>query len=351
MGVNAASPHSSALHGDDRAAAGLWDRFGRRISYLRLSLTEHCNFRCQYCSPATGTPFFEHQDHLRPDELQRILQVFHGLGLQHLRFTGGEPLIHPHLLAHVDFARQLGIGKISLSSNGYLLDRLAAKLAHAGLNSINISLDTLEEKLFTQVTRGGDLKRVLRGIDAAIEHAIPRIKLNVVLLQQVNADALPQLVEFAQQRGLDIRFIETMPLGSAGTDSQDRDYLSAASARERVEAHFGMLLPVASSRDQGPARLYALPGGTGRIGFISPISENFCATCNRVRLTATGRLVYCLGQEQGLELRPLLRTAEASDADLLRAIRAGVWHDKPERHEFDRDRQRSSKIFMMRLGG
>lgn len=326
------------------------DQFGRSITYLRLSLTEHCNFRCQYCSPAAGTPYFEREEHLRPEEIHSVLRCFYSLGLQHLRFTGGEPLIHPQLLRHVHYARELGIGKISLSTNGYLLDRLAKPLARAGLNSLNISLDTLNPDKFQQVTRGGDVARVLRGIDAAREAKVPRIKLNAVLLRGVNGDELAKLVEYAVTRDLEIRFIETMPLGSAGSSSQDQDYFSAADARAEIEASFGPLLPLASSRDQGPARRYTLPGGRGRIGFITPISDNFCATCNRVRLTATGRVVFCLGQEAGMELRPLLR-AGVSIAELGRAIAQGIWRDKPERHVFTQDRERSSKIFMMRLGG
>lgn len=351
--ADSAADHASrsiAVERESSAARGLWDQFGRRISYLRLSLTEHCNFRCQYCSPASGTPFFEHAEHLRAEEIELVLRSFHALGLQHLRFTGGEPLIHPQLLRYVRFACELGIGKLSLSSNGYLLDRLAEPLAAAGLNSLNVSLDTLDPEAFARVTRGGDLQRVLRGIDCARAAEIPRIKLNVVLMRQVNADALPELVEYAFERGLEIRFIETMPLGSAGKASQDEEFFSASAARANIEAAMGPLLPVASSRDQGPARLFTLAGGNGRIGFITPLTDNFCATCNRVRLTATGRLVYCLGQEAGMELRQLLR-AGAGTEEVSAAIAKGVWQDKPERHLFTEDRERSSKIFMMRLGG
>lgn len=328
----------------------LWDQYGRRITYLRLSLTEHCNFRCQYCSPEEGTPYFEREEHLRPDEVHLVLRSFQALGLQHLRFTGGEPLIHPRLLAHVRYANELGIGKISLSSNGYLLDRLAESLAQAGLNSLNISLDTLDPEKFQQVTRGGALPRVLRGIDAARAAGIPRIKINTVLLRSINGSELASLVDYAVARGLEIRFIETMPLGIAGSGSQEQDYLSASEARVIIERAFGSLLPLANSRDQGPARRYTLPGGHGSIGFITPISDNFCATCNRVRLTATGRLVFCLGQEAGMELRPLLRSGMGM-VELGKAIAQGIWQDKPERHVFDQDRKRSSKIFMMRLGG
>ncbi|MCE5393922.1 MAG: GTP 3',8-cyclase MoaA [Acidithiobacillus sp.] len=331
--------------------SGLQDRFGRQITYLRLSLTEHCNFRCQYCSPAEGTPYFDREDHLSGPEAQRLLRIFRGLGLQHLRLTGGEPLIHPRVVETVQYGVGLGIGKVSLSTNGYLLDRFAADLQAAGLNSLNVSLDTLDPERFRVITRGGSLKRVLMGIEKARSVGIPRIKLNAVLMRGKHEEDILQLVDFAQKRNLDIRFIEAMPLGTAGTTTQDSSYLSAVEAREILERNAGTLFPIASSRDQGPARLYRFANGSSQIGFITPISDNFCASCNRVRLTATGRLVYCLGQEQGMDLLPLLRNASVGDEEIAATIRAGVWADKPEQHAFLQDRERSSRIFMMRLGG
>ncbi|AEK59004.1 MULTISPECIES: GTP 3',8-cyclase MoaA [Acidithiobacillus] len=341
-------PRTSAEIGPPRD--GLQDRFGRRITYLRVSLTEHCNFRCQYCTPEDGTPYFDRAEHLQRAELVRLLQLFVGMGLQHLRLTGGEPLIHPHVVDYVRAAKAMGIGKISISSNGLLLARLAPALREAGLNNLNISLDALDPEIFRSITRGGDLARVLRGIAAAQEAGIPRIKLNTVLLGKDNRSEILPLTEYALRHGLDLRFIETMPLGSAGSAARDAQYLPAAEARAIIEAHYGPLHPVAAARDHGPARLFQVGQASTRIGFITPISENFCANCNRVRLTAHGRLVYCLGQEAGLDLRELLRDG-SSDDDLRARIRAGIWHDKPERHEFLDNRERSSRVFMMRLGG
>ncbi|MEK8090415.1 GTP 3',8-cyclase MoaA [Thermithiobacillus plumbiphilus] len=327
----------------------LSDRFGRRINYVRISITEHCNFRCVYCSPAEGTPYFDREDHLKAAEYDRLLQIFARLGVQHVRLTGGEPLIHPGLLDRVRCAKRAGIPKVSLSTNGYLLDRLAGALAEAGVARINVSLDSLEADRFNRITRGGKLGRVLAGLDAARQAGIPSIKLNVVLQGQDSLDELPDLVEYARQHRFDIQFIETMPLGMAGTAILASDYVSVAAAKQRLERHW-RLEPVQSPGDQGPARAHRLEGSDIRVGFISPISENFCSTCNRVRLTAAGRLVFCLGQEAGLDLLPLLRQ-DPDDAAIASMIRERVWFEKPERHFFNEDQSRSARVYMMRLGG
>lgn len=327
----------------------LSDRFGRRINYVRISLTEHCNFRCVYCSPAEGTPYFDRQDHLQPGEYDRLLRVFARLGVQHVRFTGGEPLIHPGILDRVKSARSAGIAKVSLSTNGYLLDRHSSALAQAGIARINVSLDSLREERFARITRGGSLQRVLAGLDAAYQAGIQSIKLNVVLQRHENLDELPDLVDYAIQHRFDIQFIETMPLGIAGTSILASDYVSIAEAKAHLGKHY-QFEPVQSPGDQGPARLHGLKASDIRIGFISPISENFCSTCNRVRLTASGRLVFCLGQEAGLDLLPLLRKG-FEDADVEQVIRERVWADKPERHFFNEDQSRSASVYMMRLGG
>ena len=324
------------------------DRFGRHITYLRVSLTEHCNLRCQYCSPASGTPRFARADHLRPAELDGLLAIFHGLGIRHMRFTGGEPLLYPWLVDRVAHARSLGVPKISLSTNGYLLDRLAAPLAQAGLHRLNVSLDSLDPARFAEITRGGDLERVKRGLFAA-RALFSAIKLNVVLLRDKNLAEVPALVEFARAEGFDIQFIETMPLGAAGNSSRNDAYASVEDARALLARHM-TLEPVLGSGDEGPARRFTIPGSGTRIGFISPISENFCAGCNRLRLTATGRLVYCLGQTDGVDLLPLLRAGRDPE-DLVRLIRQKVWLEKPERHTFNDNPERAAPVYMMRLGG
>lgn len=331
--------------------SALADRFGRQITYLRISVTEHCNFRCAYCSPAEGTPFFARHDHLQVEEYERLIAIFAGLGVRHMRFTGGEPLIHPHLHSLIAAAQRQGIGKISVSTNGLLLPRKAELLRQSGVNNLNISLDSLEPEVFARVTRGGKLQEVLQGITAAVAAGIPRIKLNVVLMRRENGHALADLVRYALEQHIDIRFIETMPLGEAGSEAQQSEFLSASEARQRIEDDLGTLYPAFRPSDNGPAQLYQFAGQPrSHIGFITPISDNFCASCNRVRLTASGRLVFCLGQENGVDLLPMLRSTYR-DADIAEQIRARIWQDKPERHEFVTDPERSSRIFMMRLGG
>ena len=329
--------------------ADLVDQFGRHISYLRVSVTEHCNFRCEYCSPEEGTPYFDRDDHLRVEEYDRLIGLFGHLGMRHIRFTGGEPLIYPHLLSLIESAKGHGIGKISVSTNGLLLGRLAQKLRSAGVNNLNISMDSLQADTFATITRGGDLRRVQEGIEEAVKVGIPRIKINVVLLRQHNGAELPALVDYAIGKGVDIRFIETMPLGVAGSEAQDEQYLSAEGARQRIGEHYP-LEPAEAQVDHGPARLFRVPGTQTHVGFITPISDNFCVTCNRVRLTAGGRLVYCLGQEAGIDLLPLLRGG-GGDEHIAEAVRMGIWHDKPQKHFFVSDPGRSARIFMMRLGG
>ena len=326
----------------------LHDRFGRRISYLRVSLTEHCNLRCRYCSPEKGTPRFARKDHLAPAELDQLLSVFRSLGVRHMRFTGGEPLLYPWLVDRIAHARGLGIEKLSVSTNGYLLDRLAGALADAGLKRLNVSLDSLVPERFARITRGGDVNRVLRGLFIARE-SIPHIKLNVVLLKDENFAEIPALVDFALAERFDIQFIETMPLGIAGSTSRAESYVSVAEA-EACIARSHALVARPRAPDDGPARRFGVAGFASDIGFISPISQNFCAGCNRVRLTSTGRLVYCLGQDDGVDLLAPLRAGLTPEA-LADLIRDKVWHEKPERHTFNDEPGRAAPVYMMRLGG
>lgn len=330
------------------AEARLGDRFGREISYLRVSLTEHCNLRCQYCSPAQGTPRFARKDHLSPVELDQLLTIFHSLGISHVRFTGGEPLLYPWLIERVAHAHNLGVPKLSLSTNGYLLDRSVQALAGAGLKRINVSLDSLQADRFARITRGGELKRVLNGLSLA-RNVIPHIKLNIVLLRDENLAEVPALVEFALQQGFDIQFIETMPLGLAGAASRAENYASVAEAEALVRQAFS-LDAILRNADEGPARRFQIAGYNNTVGFISPISQNFCATCNRLRLTSTGRLVYCLGQNDGMDLLTPLRDGHSQEA-LADLIRTKVWYEKPERHTFNDDPERAAPVYMMRLGG
>jgi len=285
---------------------------------------------------------------MTPAELDRLLTIFYELGIGHMRFTGGEPLLYPWLLERVAHAHALGVAKLSVSTNGYLLDKLARPLAGAGLKRINMSLDSLSAERFARITRGGDLARVLRGLFLARD-VIPHIKLNVVLLRDENLCEIPALLDFALREGFDIQFIETMPLGVAGTSSRAESYVSVTEAQEWIsQSH--TLIPTARAADEGPARHFRIAGSTSKVGFISPISQNFCATCNRLRLTSTGRLVYCLGQNDGMDLLGPLRKGLSKEA-LADLIRDKVWHEKPERHTFNDEPERAAPVYMMRLGG
>jgi len=323
------------------------DRFGRTLTYLRVSLTERCNLRCEYCALPGAQPRFDRNELLRPEEFDQLLAVFRGLGIRHVRFTGGEPLLYPGLAERVIQARALGFPQVSLTTNGYLLARHASALASAGLDRINVSLDSLDRDQFARITRGGDLRHVLRGLERA-RALMGRIKLNVVLLRDRNLDELPTLVAFAVAQGFDIQFIETMPLGQAGSAAVTERYVSAAIAHARIAEHY-TLQPLSHAFDRGPANRFLVEGTGTRVGFISPISDRFCASCNRLRLTATGRLVYCLGHTDGVDLREEVRGGQTVER-LAALIRARVWQEKPERHGFTEDGH-AVLVRMMAVGG
>ncbi|MBU2752119.1 GTP 3',8-cyclase MoaA [Acidithiobacillus thiooxidans] len=328
----------------------LEDSWQRSIRYVRISVTDHCNFRCQYCTPESGAPWFPKPEQLTANEYKRLIRIFVGLGVSHIRFTGGEPLLFPALPALIAEAKAAGVEKRSVSTNGVLLARKGATLLRAGLSKVNISLDSLNKERFSAITRGGDLDAVLEGIEVARQIGVPQIALNVVLHQSSTREDLLRLAEFALVGDLDIRFIELMPLGSAGSTLYQRDFYSAQKAKALIETVFGPLQPEQDSPTDGPASLYRVPGFASRVGFITPWSHNFCAACNRVRVNAAGRLLYCLGQEAGLELREALRE-DLADRHIAQKIQQGVWHDKPERHYFEDVPDRSAPVFMMRVGG
>lgn len=325
----------------------LTDAFGRTLSYLRVSLTERCQMRCGYCTPAGRlAPEGRDQD-LRPSERRRLLAAFRALGMCHVRFTGGEPLLHPHLGEHIAEARSLGLPRISLTTNGHLLARKAQDLAASGLHDVNVSVDSLDPARFRAITGGGDLARVLAGLEAA-RRFLGRVKMNTVLLRTRNLSEVPRLVAFALTHDYDIRFIETMPLGAAGAAAVASDFVAAEVARAMIAERY-TLRALPGVADAGPARRYAVEGGTIEIGFISPLSENFCGTCNRLRLTARGHLVYCLGRTEGLDLRAALDQGLTPD-ELAHFIRTHVARDKPRGHGFTPE-GRPVPVRMMAIGG
>ncbi|GAA0690766.1 GTP 3',8-cyclase MoaA [Marinobacterium maritimum] len=326
--------------------SGLIDRFGRRIDYLRLSVTDRCDFRCVYCMAEKMT-FLPREQVLSIEELYEVGRSFVELGVRRIRLTGGEPLVRRGLLALVQQLGRLPV-ELSLTTNGSQLAKLAGPLADAGVDRINISLDSLQADRFQRLTRTGDLNQVLRGIDAAREAGIRRIKLNSVILRGRNDDEVLALVEFARERGLDISFIEEMPLGQISEHDRAEQFCSSEQLRARIETRFA-LLP-STERTGGPSRYFRMADSDSRIGFISPHSRNFCGDCNRVRVTAEGRLLLCLGHEHSVDLRQVLRDPARVPADLQHHI-VQAMALKPERHEFRLDDEPQILRFMNMTGG
>ncbi|QFT22704.1 Cyclic pyranopterin monophosphate synthase 1 [Pseudomonas sp. THAF187a] len=310
----------------------LQDGFGRSIDYLRLSVTDRCDFRCVYCM-AEDMTFLPRQQVLTLEELERTARIFVAQGVRKIRLTGGEPLVRPGVVGLCQRIAALpGLRELVMTSNGSQLHKLARPLAEAGVKRLNISLDSLRPERFRAITRTGELGQVLAGIEAAQAAGFANLKLNVVVMHGRNADEVTDLVDFALNRGLDISFIEEMPLGQVGRE-RGESYCSSDWVRERIAERYTLV--DSAEQSGGPARYVRLQDFPDRrIGFISPHSHNFCATCNRVRVTVEGRLLLCLGHEHSLDLRGLLRRHPCDDAPVLAAIRQGLLR-KPLRHEFD----------------
>ncbi len=323
----------------------LVDPFGRRIEYVRLSVTDRCDLRCRYCMPEGFHDFDPPDDWLTFDELERIIGAFGRLGTRRIRLTGGEPLVRrglPALAARL--AALPGIEDLSLSTNATRLAREAAALRAAGVRRLNVSLDTLRPERFREITRG-KLDKVLDGLMAAKAAGFAPIKINMVVMAGVNDDEVEDMVDFCLEHGFTLRFIETMPMGETGLAASER-FVSLQDVKRRLAERWE-LLP-GTMPGGGPARYVQVAGTDLRIGFITPLSQHFCETCNRVRLAADGTLYLCLGQDDQYPLRPLLR-AGISDAELENHIRAAVAR-KPERHEF-REKPGQVVRFMSMTGG
>jgi len=321
------TPYDSAAS----VPAALADSFGRKVRYLRLSVTDRCDLRCVYCM-AEHMVFLPKAELLSLEELDRIAAIFVGLGARKLRITGGEPLVRKGVMELIQaLGRRLSSGaleELTLTTNGSRLTEFAQDLAKAGVRRINVSLDTLKADLFHTLTRGGQLQKVIEGVDAA-QAAGLSVKINTVALARDNADEIPRLVEWAHARGCDITLIETMPMGEIDADRTDQ-FLSLSRVRRDLESFWTLAdIPLSTG---GPARYVRVEETGGRLGFITPLSHNFCEACNRVRLTCTGVLHTCLGQDDATDLRVLLRGG-ASDAELAVAIRDAVLA-KPKGHDF-----------------
>lgn len=315
------------------------DPFGRSITYLRVSVTDRCDFRCVYCM-AEDMTFLPKRDVLSLEELDRLCSAFIAKGVRRLRLTGGEPLVRRNIMSLV---RSLGrhienghLDELTLTTNGSQLSRFAGELADAGVRRINVSIDTLDAARFRAITRWGDLDKVMAGLDAA-QAAGLQVKLNAVALKDVNEHEIDDLIRFSHGRGMDLTLIETMPLGEIEVDRTDQ-YLPLSRVRERLEQNW--TLNEIPYKTGGPARYVEIAETGGRLGFITPLTHNFCETCNRVRVTCTGTLFMCLGQEDATDLRAPLRASE-SDALLSAAIDEAITR-KPKGHDFiiDRDHRR-----------
>ena len=316
----------------------LIDPFARPISYLRVSVTDRCDFRCVY-SMSENMTFLPKKELLTLEELDRMCSTFIGLGVEKLRITGGEPLVRKGIMTFFHaMTRHLESGtlkELTLTTNGSQLERYADELYAAGVRRINISLDTLDEQKFADITRWGRLPQVLKGIEAAKKAGL-RVKINTVALKGFNEDELFTLTEWCQREEMDLTFIEVMPMGDIGNEDRLDQYWPLKDLRTTLAERY--TLTDLAHRTGGPARYVRLEETGQQIGFITPLTHNFCESCNRVRLTCTGELFMCLGQEDNADLRAPLRLHPDSDAPLEEAIRAAI-KLKPKGHDFDYDRQ------------
>jgi cyclic pyranopterin phosphate synthase len=320
------------------ALPALVDPFGRAITYLRVSVTDRCDFRCVYCM-SEDMNFLPKRDVLTLEELDRLCSAFVTLGARKLRITGGEPLVRRDIMRlFQSLSRHLNSGaldELTLTTNGSQLSRYARDLADCGVRRVNVSLDTLDAGKFRAITRWGDLDKVMAGVDRAQEAGLA-VKINAVALKGVNDDEAPAMIRWAHARGLDMTFIEVMPLGEIEGQRVDQ-YLPLSQLRADLARQFTLVPSLHESG--GPARYFDVAETGGRLGFITPLTHNFCEGCNRVRVTCTGTLYMCLGQEDAADLRAPLRQSEADDS-LNAAIRAAIMR-KPKGHDFIIDRATS----------
>ena len=326
----------------------LIDQFGRQVDYIRLSITDRCDFRCTYCMAEEMT-FLPRDEVLSLEECFRLVKTFVQLGVTKVRITGGEPLVRKNALWLFEEVGKLEkLNELVLTTNGSQLEKQAARLKQAGVKRINISLDSLNSERFRKITRTGELDKVLRGIQAAKEVGFENIKLNTVLMRGTNDDEIQTLVNFAVEQAIDISFIEEMPLGEV-SHSRESTFISNAETLKILQSKY--TLTSSTITTGGPARYWRVADSNTKIGFISPHSHNFCEACNRVRITCKGELFLCLGQEDKVDLMPFLRNHPDDDGPLIQAILDSM-SIKPKGHDFDLQRAKPAVIrFMSHTGG
>jgi GTP 3',8-cyclase len=328
------------------------DQYGRDINYLRISITDRCNLRCTYCMPKEGISLIGHDDILRYEEFLRIVRIAAGTGITKVRITGGEPLVRRGAVEFIDSLRTIReLTDISLTTNGILLETYAERLFRAGIKRINISLDSLNADKYGKITRGGDLRAVLRGIQAVRDVGFNPIKINIVAIKGFNDDEILDFARLTLSHPYQIRFIELMPLGDAAIGNNGR-YLANGIIRKQIET-LGPLEEIDGGyrNDEGPARIFRLPAGAGEIGFISPVSRHFCDSCNRLRLRADGHLRTCLMSDDETDLKSPLR-AGCGDEEITALIREAI-AGKPKKHEISHDKDHVKKCMseMTAIGG
>ena len=324
----------------------LIDTFGRRINYLRLSVTDRCNMRCCYCMPAEGVAKLQHGDMLDYEELFRVASACVAQGIEKIRVTGGEPLVRKGLVPFLERLSGIpGLRELVLTTNGLQLEELALPLRRAGVARLNISLDSLMPETFARITRGGELARVLAGIAAAERAGFGPLKINMVVMRGVNDEEILDFAALSIDKPYTVRFIEYMPT------LQDKEWNAQSMAGSEILARIAErypLLPMVGAEMAGPARNFKIEGAAGAIGIITPVSGHFCESCNRIRVTATGMVRGCLFSDQGIDLKPLLRSA---DPDLLPQTLRRIVTEKPGRHQIAEPGAEKARVNMSRIGG
>lgn len=318
-----------------RQEGRLVDPFGREITYVRISVTDRCNLRCTYCM-AEKMVFLPRQQVLTLEEIATIAEAFCALGVKKVRLTGGEPLVRQGVMTLVERLGALnGLDELVMTTNGLLLPDYASQLRDNGIKRLNISIDSLRAERYREISRTGELDQALRGIEAARRAGFDRIKLNAVVQAGVNDDEVVDLTRFALDGDMDISFIEEMPLGSIDSHDRTATQMLSGNIRNALSGHYDLV--ASTETTGGPSRYYRVKGKTGKVGFISPMSDNFCSSCNRVRLTVEGKLLLCLGNEHAVDLKKVVR-ANPGDTDTLKVAIQRAIERKPEKHHFDPDK-------------